>query len=348
VKTKTLFFVYRSVIPAFSAGIFLILRGMKKRFFLLFLPFLLFLATAAIGQAPPQSPFSEHYFYLTSHARWLKEQRVFTASAETYDSAFQAAGDKGRPQDYYDAACACALAGNADKAFFYLDKLAREAKFSDPDGTSSDEDLFGLHTDKRWQNMLDRMKVNLLAKEGKFDKALEDTLNRVYTDDQSPRLAIDSVQRRFGRESHQMDSLWDVINIKDSVDLVIVESVLRRHGWLGPDEVGGRASMALFLVIQHSDLETQQAWVPAMRAAVQQGKAKPENLALLEDRILTEQGKPQIYGSQVHTDVKGNPSFFPILDEANVNKRRATVGLGPLEEYARYFGIDYHLPSPAH
>jgi hypothetical protein len=302
---------------------------MKKCFFLpfLLLPFLLFLATAVFltmavfGQAPSQSTFSERYFYLTSHARWQKEQRAFTASAETYDSAFQTAGDKVRPQDYYDAACACALAGNADKAFFYLDKLTREAKYSDPDGTSSDEDLVGLHTDKRWQNMLDQMKVNLLAKEGKF---------------------------RFGRDSQQMDSLWDVINIKDSVDLAIVESILRRHGWLGPDEVGGRASLALFLVIQHSNLETQQTWAPAMRAAVQQGKAKPENLALLEDRILTEQGKPQIYGSQVHTDVKGNPSFFPILDEANVNKRRATVGLGPLEEYARYFGIDYHLPAPAH
>ena len=33
------------------------------------------------------------------------------------------------------------------------------------------------------------------------------------------------------------------------------------------------------------------------------------------------------------------------MDEVNVNKRRASVGLGPLEEYAKYFGVDYVLPK---
>jgi hypothetical protein len=37
--------------------------------------------------------------------------------------------------------------------------------------------------------------------------------------------------------------------------------------------------------------------------------------------------------------------FFPIQDEANVNKRRASVGLQPLEEYAKFFGINYVLPK---
>ena len=37
--------------------------------------------------------------------------------------------------------------------------------------------------------------------------------------------------------------------------------------------------------------------------------------------------------------------FFPVKDEINVNKRRAFVGLQPLEEYAKYFGINYILPK---
>lgn len=122
--------------------------------------------------------------------------------------------------------------------------------------------------------------------------------------------------------------------------------ILDRRGWPGPDEVGERGSTAIFLVIQHSDSATQVKYIPVMRIAVQQGKAQPQELALLEDRILTKQGKPQIYGSQVRNDPKtGKTSFFPILDEANVNKRRATAGLGPLEEYAKFFGINYHLPA---
>ncbi len=131
-----------------------------------------------------------------------------------------------------------------------------------------------------------------------------------------------------------MDSLWGVINEKDSVNLLIVTGILTRKGWLGPDEVGERASMAIFLVIQHSDSLTQVTWLPAMRRAAQQGKARAEDLALLEDRVLTEQGKGQPYGSQVRQAPDGKAAFFPIQDEPNVNKRRVAVGLGPLEDYA--------------
>jgi hypothetical protein len=125
-----------------------------------------------------------------------------------------------------------------------------------------------------------------------------------------------------------------------------VEHILGKYGWLGPDEVGGKASMAIFLVIQHSDSLTQVTYLPMMREAAQKGKARPEDLALLEDRVLCEQGKGQIYGSQVRSGKDGKYTFFPIADEANVNKRRAAVGLEPLESYARSFGFVYHLPAP--
>jgi hypothetical protein len=309
----------------------------------------LFLAAIAIvswsiafGQS--DSHFNERYFYFISHARYLDIEKSYNASAKEYDSAFREAGGHGRPNDFYDAACSWALAGNPDNAFFYLDRAAREGKWSDLDAANNDKDLLNLHADKRWQNILDRMRLNQLEKGNKIDKALEDTLNRIYTNDQSSRLAIDSIQQRFGQDSRQMDSLWEAMSRKDSVNLDLVTDILRRHGWQGPDEVGERASMAIFLVIQHSDSLTQVTYLPMMRAAVKEGKARGEDLALLEDRILTNQGKPQIYGSQVKMDPSGKASFFPILDEVNVNKRRASVGLGPIEEYARYFHIDYHVP----
>jgi hypothetical protein len=313
---------------------------MNKALFPLLLLFSSFTATA---QSP--ASFNEKYFYFISHARSFRERKDFRASASSYDSAFQANSGRGRPQDFYDAACSHALAGDVDSAFFYLEKAAREGKWARPDETARDKDLAGLSSDKRWQDVLDRMKLNKLENEHKIDLALEDTLNQVYTDDQSGRLAIDSLEKRFGRDSRQMDSLWDVMEKKDSLNLIIIKEVLGRHSWPGPDEVGERASMAVFLVIQHSDSLTQVTYLPAMRTAVQLGAARAEDLALLEDRVLTEQGKPQIYGSQVRMDSAGKASFFPILDEINVNRRRATVGLGPLEDYAHYFGINYHLPA---
>ena len=60
-----------------------------------------------------------------------------------------------------------------------------------------------------------------------------------------------------------------------------------------------------------------------------------QDLALLIDRIRVRNGEPQLYGSQLHWDESaGAPIFFPIEDPANVNARRAEVGLGPIEEYA--------------
>jgi hypothetical protein len=308
------------------------------------LVFLSFSAGWALGQN--STGFPEKYYYFIDRANHSYMDKAFQASALCYDSAFQSAGGKGKPGDLYQAACCWALAGDPDKAFFYLDKTAREGKWSSLDHTLKDDDLVSLHADKRWQEEMDRIRLNRLEKEGKIDKPLEDTLNKVYGDDQGDRLKIDSIEKRFGFQSHQMDSLWQLINDKDSVNLGIVTGILERKGWPGPDEVGERASMAVFLVIQHADSLTQVTYLPAMRTAVQQGKARAEDLALLEDRVLVKQGKGQLYGSQVQQGINGKASFFPIQDEPNVDKRRASVGLGPLEEYARYFGIDYHLPSP--
>lgn len=174
---------------------------------------------------------------------------------------------------------------------------------------------------------------------------IEAQLDTVYNDDQASRQMIDKIQKKYGMESKQMDSLYEKMSIKDSVNYGKVTAILDKYGWLGINEIGEKANMALFLVIQHADSLTHATYLPMMRQAVKDGKAKASDLALLEDRLLCEQGKPQIYGSQVRTLKTGKAAFFPIKDERNVNKRRAAVGLEPLEEYGRYFGIDYHLPK---
>ena len=67
---------------------------------------------------------------------------------------------------------------------------------------------------------------------------------------------------------------------------------------------------------------------------------RPGSLALLEDRILMRTGKKQKYGSQV-TCPNGVCDVYPIEDPDNVNKRRASVGLEPIEDYLMRFGIEY-------
>ncbi len=186
--------------------------------------------------------------------------------------------------------------------------------------------------------------INVTA-QSTFNKELAARLDTIYQQDQGSRTKLDSLQKKFGWESEQVQSLLPSMMTQDSFNLIEIKKIIDTYGWLGPDEVGTRGASTIFLVIQHADSLTQVTYFPIMQQAVKKGKAKPQDLALLEDRILTKQGKEQVYGSQVRINEAGKFEFFPIKDERNVNKRRATVGLGPLEEYAKYFKINYILPE---
>lgn len=127
----------------------------------------------------------------------------------------------------------------------------------------------------------------------------------------------------------------------DSTNLVQIEGLIAKYGWMGRSFVGDLGNSAQFLVIQHSNLETRLKYIPLLEKSVKAGESRPSNLALMQDRILMNQGKKQIYGSQVVYNKKGEQVFYPIEDEANVNIRRAKIGMQPIEEYAKLFGIEY-------
>lgn len=131
----------------------------------------------------------------------------------------------------------------------------------------------------------------------------------------------------------------------DSTNLVQVESLIAKYGWMGRSFVGENGNSALFFVIQHADLATQLKYVSLLQKSVEIGESRPSNLALMQDRILMRQGKDQIYGSQVVFSKTGEQIFYPIEDEKNVNIRRAKIGMQPIEEYAKLFGIEYQVPT---
>ncbi len=180
----------------------------------------------------------------------------------------------------------------------------------------------------------------------KNDTQLIAILDTVYNAEQIDRVRMAEVQKQYGWQSRQVDSLWRKIKLQDSTNLVKVKSIIETYGWLGPDKVGEEGAKTIFLVIQHADSLTQVTYVSLLREAVKNKKARPQDLALLEDRILTRQGKKQIYGSQLtQSGSEEKYLFLPIEDEANVNKRRAAIGLEPIEDYAKRFGIDYVFPA---
>jgi hypothetical protein len=160
-------------------------------------------------------------------------------------------------------------------------------------------------------------------------------LERVYESDQEPREAIDSLGKKFGYGSIEMIRHWEEIRHTDSLNTAIVTNIIDTYGWLSSLETSEKANSALFLVIQHADIKTRGMYLPILKKAVQQGKAKAKDYAYLLDRTLMDKGKFQIYGTQLTGAKKGELSFYPIADEKNVNKRRKEIGLQPIEEYAK-------------
>jgi hypothetical protein len=104
-------------------------------------------------------------------------------------------------------------------------------------------------------------------------------------------------------------------------------------GWPGREIIGG-ASWAAMWLLHHaiSSPDVMRRGLGLLRAAERRGEVEPLRVALLEDQILTLEGKPQQYGTQIEWDDNGVLSPLPIADPGDVDVRRRAVGLGPLAD----------------
>lgn len=164
--------------------------------------------------------------------------------------------------------------------------------------------------------------------------------------DQKYRLALDSMRSEHpDKNSPEQKAFFAEWVRQDSANLVRVEAIIAQYGFPGKSMVGERGASTVWLVLQHAPLEKQEQYFPLLTEAAEKGELKKSDWAYLLDRINMHKGLPQVYGSQVVSDPKtGAWVFHPIEDEANVNVRRAAVGLSPLEEYAQMMGVDWKLP----
>lgn len=302
---------------------------------LIFLFAILTLALSANAQLSME--YSEHI----KKAEQYYNTKDYKKSTEYYTKAFAALGGKGTRDDRYNAACSWALAGNADSAFFQLERIATKSNYTNLSHLTVDTDLASLHKDKRWNEIVAIVKQNKDKAEEGLNKPLVAMLDTIHTEDQKYRMQIEGLVSKYGQQSEEVQDLWKIIIEKDSLNLIKVKSILDKYGWLGPDEIGMQGNQTLFLVIQHSDLAIQQKYLPMMREAVKNKKASPSALALLEDRVALGEGRRQIYGSQIGGNPDGTNYVSPLEDPDNVDNRRAEVGLGPLSEYVSRWNIKW-------
>jgi len=304
----------------------------------LFTVFNLFIFSGMFGQDLVK------YNELVKEALSFYESKEYLKSGQKYSEAFAVVDDRGIVNDRYNAACSWALANEIDSAFVQLFRIAEKGNYTNLGDITTDPDLKSLHNDKRWSEVIEFVKSNKEKAEANFDKPLIATLDTIYQEDQKYRLELDSIGKKFGWKSEEMTAQWKIINHKDSINLIKIKKILNERGWLGTDIIGFYGNLTLFLVIQHSDIETQKKYLPMMREAVNKGNAKASDLALLEDRVALRKGEKQIYGSQIGQDTKtGEYYVLPLIDPDNVDERRAQVGLPSIQVYLDHYGLIWNV-----
>ncbi len=288
----------------------------------------------------------EKYSEYIKEAWSFYESKEYKKSAEKYKAAFDQLDGKAYPNDRYNAACSYALAENVENSFYHLLYLAENPniKYRNLGHISTDADLNLLHSDDRWNKLIEIVKVNKQEYEKDLDKPLVAKLDTIYQLDQSYRRQIGEIEEKYGRDSEEMQAHWKLIQEKDSINLIKIKKILDERGWLGSKVIGDQGNSTLFLVIQHADLDTQVKYLPMMREAVKLGNARASSLALLEDRVSLRQGDRQIYGSQIGRDREtGEYYVSPLVEPEKVNERRAAVGLGTIEEYIKNWNMTWNL-----
>jgi hypothetical protein len=100
--------------------------------------------------------------------------------------------------------------------------------------------------------------------------------------------------------------------------------------------VGDEGASSAWLLCQHADqdLELQRRALSLLDGAVGAGDAHARHLVYLTDRVLVAEGRPQRFGTQLHSS-GGELTRYPVEEPDALDQRRAAMGLEPFEECNR-------------
>ena len=199
--------------------------------------------------------------------------------------------------------------------------------------------------------------ASLVGAQENIDTELKQQLDSILYTDQTLRELFDNdisaerkskVLKEFGYTQEDFEKRsWGIIANHDSLNLIEIEGVINRYGYPGKTLVGEPTNEAAWYVIQHSS--KIEKYFPIIQKAGQDAELSQRLVAMMQDRMLTNQGKEQIYGTQVagrkmdETD-EWFQYVWPIKNPENVNKRRKQLGFKlTVEENAKRLGVDYKV-----
>ncbi len=285
----------------------------------------LFIACPALAQQTALELFKK--------AESLYVKGKYVESADTYDACIEAGAVN--PRTYYNAACSSALAGRKGAAFRWLEESI-ERGWRDVSHLNNDSDLESLHSDPRWTPMVQECVAanESFLKSIEYPKLCLELLEMQETDQMVREMGhrVDGHGDEDTVHSLHGNDMYDV----DARNTARMKEIVEQFGWPTKSKVGREAATAAWLLVQHADADPVfQRYCLDLMSETAAEEVSTVDVAYLTDRVLVNEGKRQLYGTQFWYQ-GGKLVPRPIEDEGNLEKRRQDAGMTSFAEYLRH------------
>lgn len=237
----------------------------------------------------------------------------------------------------YNIACIYAIMYQKDSAFKYLNLALKN---NNSLWSLADNDLFSLTDDARWLTIEKAQLEKYKTAKGKIQKLdFAKQLLRLIQKDQSLDYQLDMAKDYFLKNGKAPHWYYPIAQMKKEItagNFKEMEALLQKNGWPTYSTVGKLAADSPLLVINHHPKEEIRIkYLEQIKDACLENEGSCFEYAKIQDRILVNTEKPQLFGMQFTYDKDRNRMPFPILKPEFVDKRRAEIGLEPLKTYLK-------------
>lgn len=275
----------------------------------------------------------------------LYREGKYLESGRAFESGITLLGKEVNWYYRYNAMCSWALANRIDTAFMYLEVLAGDSSYTEYNHLIKDPDLVSMHEDPRWDPLTKQVKAIKEFKEKDYDQELIAWLATLREEDQKWRnMNREWVNGNLDSNEFSQEEIIQNMRAADSSSHLAIIQIIEEYGYPGFNIVGEEGSGNFWLLVQHQDNhpETQRKVLALMKVEVEKDNADKQDFAYLTDRVAVNADEPQVYGTQMRLN-PDKTSFIPkkVMDRDGLNERRASIGMGTIEEYIELMNTQY-------
>lgn len=115
----------------------------------------------------------------------------------------------------------------------------------------------------------------------------------------------------------------------DTRNLHRLVSILKKCGW------NTTYMKTTWMILQHAPPEVLSYYYEDLLIFAKRKNLSQRSIAMLQDQMLARHGYKQLYGTQLFSG-----QLYKLEDPDQVNERRKAMGMGPLEDFLKIWGLD--------